>query len=67
MEYLYIHVPIYEYERFITTFCRGAGIKYYEYGNVRFFKNLSFYFFHTYLKTFIAANTVSRSRNSCCC
>ncbi|OXU26644.1 hypothetical protein TSAR_007883 [Trichomalopsis sarcophagae] len=32
MEYLYIHVPIYENERFVTTFCRGAGEKYYEFG-----------------------------------
>lgn len=35
MEFLYIHVPVYENERFITTFCRGAGMKYYEYGSVR--------------------------------
>ncbi|XP_011498269.1 PREDICTED: cytosolic endo-beta-N-acetylglucosaminidase [Ceratosolen solmsi marchali] len=32
MQYLYIHVCTYDNERFITTFCRGAGKKYYEYG-----------------------------------
>ncbi|XP_014211240.1 cytosolic endo-beta-N-acetylglucosaminidase [Copidosoma floridanum] len=32
LPFLYVHVPVYQDERFITTFCRGAGTKYYEYG-----------------------------------
>uniref|UniRef100_A0ABD2WL15 Cytosolic endo-beta-N-acetylglucosaminidase n=1 Tax=Trichogramma kaykai TaxID=54128 RepID=A0ABD2WL15_9HYME len=36
-EFLYIHVPVFRNERFITTLCRGAGDKYFEYGmQIRF-------------------------------
>ncbi|XP_015609952.1 uncharacterized protein LOC107274903 [Cephus cinctus] len=41
--YLYIHVPLYDNETFRTSFCRGAGVKYYCNGKVEYngFYNLS--------------------------
>lgn len=34
MPYLYIHVPIYENETFVTSFCRGNGLNHYNGGKV---------------------------------
>lgn len=33
--YLYVHLPIYDDETFRTTFCRGAGTKFFSNGRVR--------------------------------
>ena len=38
MPYLYIHVPIFETEPFVSSFCRGTGKNYYRCGVVRSFK-----------------------------
>lgn len=32
--YLYVHVPLYDSELFVTSFCRGAGPMYYHRGKV---------------------------------
>ncbi|XP_051161564.1 cytosolic endo-beta-N-acetylglucosaminidase [Leptopilina boulardi] len=34
MPYLYIHVPIFENESFVTSFCRGIGINHYSCGKI---------------------------------
>ena len=57
MQYLYIHVPIFENERFVTTFCRGAGMRYFEYGMVTEFffthKNYEFEVPYVHLENLI--------------